>query len=102
MKERSLYEVREIKDLKDMLNQSAKLFADKNAFLDNNSSGLVSGITYTQYKNDVDSLGTAFINMGLKDGFIAVIGENRYEWCVTYLATVNGTCVIVPLDKELP
>lgn len=102
MKERSLYEVREIKDLKDMLNQSAKLFADKNAFLDNNSSGLVSGITYSQFKNDVDSLGTAFINMGLKDGFIAVIGENRYEWCVTYLATVNGTGVIVPLDKELP
>lgn len=102
MKERSLYEVREIKDLKDMLNQSAELFADKNAFLDNNSSGIVSGITYTQFKNDVDSLGTAFLNMGLKDGFVAVIGENRYEWCVTYLATVNGTGVIVPLDKELP
>jgi long-chain acyl-CoA synthetase len=31
-----------------------------------------------------------------------VIGENRYEWCVTYLAAVNGVAVIVPLDKELP
>ncbi len=102
MKERLLYEVREIKDLKDMLNQSAKLFADKNAFLDNKAPGLLSGITYKQFKNDVDSLGTAFLSMGLKDGFIAVIGENRYEWCVTYLATVNGTGVIVPLDKELP
>lgn len=41
-------------------------------------------------------------NLGLKDGFIAVVGENRYEWCVTYLATINGVGVIVPMDKELP
>ncbi|MDD4121366.1 MAG: AMP-binding protein, partial [Eubacteriales bacterium] len=31
-----------------------------------------------------------------------VIGENRYEWVVTYLSVVNGVGVIVPLDRELP
>jgi len=40
--------------------------------------------------------------MGLKREKIAVIGENRYEWCLTYLATTCGTGTIVPLDKELP
>jgi len=40
--------------------------------------------------------------MGLKGKKIAVIGENSYPWVVTYLATVNGTGVVVPLDKELP
>ena len=31
-----------------------------------------------------------------------MIGENRYEWSISYLSTVNGTGVVVPLDKELP
>ena len=32
---------------------------------------------------------------------IAVIGNNRYEWCVTYLGTETAGKVIVPLDKAL-
>mgnify|MGYP000948399301 CR=1 FL=1 len=98
----NLYSVREIKDLKDMLNQSENLFAAKNAFMIKKDDGSYRGITYSQFKNDVDALGTAFVSLGLKDTFIAVLGENRYEWCLTYLSTINGTGVIVPLDKELP
>ena len=45
--------------------------------------------------------GTAFCRMGLKGEKIAVIGENSYQWVVTYLATINGTGVIVPIDREL-
>lgn len=59
-------------------------------------------ITYTEFQENVNSLGTAFINMGLKDKKIAIISKNRYEWVVTYLATLNGTGVAVPLDKGLP
>ena len=33
---------------------------------------------------------------------IAILAETRYEWYVSYLATTNGTGIIVPLDKELP
>ena len=59
-------------------------------------------ITYEKYGNAVNALGTSFINMGLKNKRIAVIGKNRYEWMLVYLATVNGTGIIVPLDKGLP
>lgn len=102
MSEGAIYNVRKISDLKDMLQQSEKLYSNNTAFLIRQNDGDYTHITYKQFKNDVDALGTAFIDMGLKDKFIAVIGENRYEWCLTYLATVNGTGVIVPLDKELP
>ncbi|MCX7710079.1 MAG: AMP-binding protein [Clostridia bacterium] len=95
------YKVRAISDLKDMLDQSFRLFGEKNAFLVK-SINEIKGITYHQFKSAVDALGTAFIHLGLKDTMIAVIGENRYEWCVSYLATVNGTGVVVPLDKDLP
>ena len=30
-----------------------------------------------------------------------VIGENRYDWCVTYLSVINGV-EDRALDKELP
>lgn len=98
-----LYKVRYIRDLKDMLNQSVQLFGNNTAFLLQDKEGnYTKKVRYTEFKKDVDALGTSFINMGLKGGFIAVMGENRYEWCVTYLAVANGTGVIVPLDKELP
>lgn len=96
------YEVRSISDLKDMLEKSARLFGDRNAFWIKTKDETYKGITYREFKQDVDAFGTKLVEMGLKDKFIAVIGENRYEWCVTYLATVNGTGIIVPLDKELP
>jgi long-chain acyl-CoA synthetase len=98
----NLYSVNRINDLKDMLEQSANLYATENAFLVKKKDGNYKGISYPQFKGDVDALGTALLSLGLKDSFIAVLGENRYEWSVTYLSTVNGVGVIVPLDKELP
>lgn len=102
MQHKPIYNVRHINNLKDMIEQSEKLYGDKNAFLVKVRNDNYTGIKYSKFKSDIDALGTALTNLGLKNKFIAVIGENRYEWCVTYLGVVNGTGVIVPLDKELP
>lgn len=103
MKNIPLYEVRKIRDLKDMLLSSSELYSDKAAFLSKTKgSDKYQPISYKQYKNDVDYLGTALLSLGLKGERIALIGESRYEWVVSYLSAVNGTGVIVPLDKELP
>ena len=58
--------------------------------------------SYDEYIDEVNALGTALINLGLKDKRIAVISENRYEWGVAYFAAVTGTGIVVPLDKALP
>ncbi|NLE25531.1 MAG: AMP-binding protein [Clostridiaceae bacterium] len=103
MKNEDLYKVRPIKDLRDMLYSSVELYGEKAAFLSKpKGQADYAAITYKQYKSDVEAFGTALISLGLKDGKIALIGENRYEWSISYLAIVNGTSVIVPLDKELP
>lgn len=97
------YEHRPIRDLKDMIDTSAALFADKNAFLVKNApGGTYVPIKFSRLKTDIDELGTALMDLGLTGKKIAVIGENRYEWVVTYLAVVNGVGVVVPLDRELP
>lgn len=98
-----IYEVRMIENLKDMLYSSVKLYGDKTAFMVKDiPGGPYRHISYNQFKSDVDAMGTALINKGLKDKKIAVIGENRYEWAVTYMAIVNGVGTVVPFDKELP
>ena len=97
------YEHRSIRDLKDMINTSAALYADRNAFLVKNApGGTYMPIKFSQLKTDVDEMGTAMMDLGLTGKKVAVIGENRYEWVVTYLAVVNGVGVVVPLDRELP
>lgn len=94
------YKVRTVANLKEMLSQSCELYGEKSAFMINSKGGY-EDISYSQFKEDVDALGTALIGLGLKDKCIAVIGENSYEWCVSYLATVGGAGVAVPIDREL-
>lgn len=97
------YQFRYINDLKDMLNTSAELFAKDKAYLIKDvPGGEYKPVLYEQLKQDVDALGTKFLDLGLKGKKIAVIGENSYKWVVSYLGTVNGTGVVVPLDRELP
>lgn len=98
-----IYEVRQISDLRDMLNSSIEIFKDKTLFLvKDETGGPYRPISYEEYGYDVNAFGTALLSMGLRDKKIAVIGENRYEWAVSYMSVVNGVGVIVPFDKELP
>lgn len=101
MSNKLTYDIRKASDMKDMISQSEKSYGSKNAFLVKKNEEYV-GITYSEFKRDIEELGTALYSLGLKDAPVAVIGENRYEWCVTYLAVANGLGVIVPLDRELP
>ena len=90
-------------NLKEMLNQVEKTYADRPAYyVDGEGLEDAKVITYKEFCNDVNYLGTALIEMGLKGKRVAVIGENRYEWEVAYLAICCGTGVVVPLDKALP
>ncbi|HEY8500389.1 MAG TPA: AMP-binding protein [Clostridia bacterium] len=96
------FKVRKITSLKDMVKQSTELFPDCSAFTLKDKDGNFYHITFRQFQDQINALGTAFIDLGLKNAMVAVLSENRYEWCLTYLSVVNGVGVIVPLDKELP
>ena len=100
-----LYSYLEISDLKDMLNKTKKLYCNKPAYKlreKNSEEKKYKIITHKEVRDTVDALGTALINMGLKDKRIAIIGENSYEWEISYLSIVCGTGIVVPLDKSLP
>ncbi|CDM68196.1 AMP-forming long-chain acyl-CoA synthetase [Clostridium bornimense] len=85
---------------KEILIDSSNKYKDKVAFYEKKGRGKISH-SYKELKNDVFRLGTMLLEIGLKDKHIAIIGENNYNWIISYLAVINGVGVAVPLDKEL-
>ncbi len=97
-----LYRVRHIEDFRDMLDQSATLFANEPAFKLRNKDGSYTTINYTKYREDVRSIGTALWAKGYHGKHIALMGANSYNWATVYFAVTCGLGVLVPIDKELP
>ncbi len=98
-----LHEVDKISNLKEMLQNTRKKYGNENAFaFKTETPDVFRYVTYNDYLDEIDSFGTALIDMGLKGKRIAVISENRYDWMVSYLAVVCGVGIVSPLDKSLP
>ena len=97
-----LYKTIKIDNLKDMLEKSGKLYADNIAYKIKIEPGKYITYTHKEVRDMINALGTALIDIDLKDKRIAIIGENRYEWEIAYLSVVCGAGIVVPLDKSLP
>ncbi len=97
-----IYDYIEITDLKDMLNKTKELYKDNPAYKIKKELGKYEIYTHKQVRDMIDALGTSLIDLELKNKRIGIIGENRYEWEIAYLAVVCGTGIVVPLDKSLP
>lgn len=90
--------------VKDAFDNVTKTKAEKVGFLEKRpGKNNFREITYSEFRKDVTSLGAAMINkLGLKDQKIVIMGENSYQWAVSYLALLCGVGIAVPMDKELP
>ena len=98
-----IYEATKYTDLKVLLEKTGEKFGDRPAYIfKTEEPGKFKEITHKEFRDDIKSLGTKLVELGLKDKRIAVISENRYDWGVAYLAIVTGVGVVVPLDKSLP
>ncbi len=94
----------EFKDVKGILYNSAKRYAQNIAFIIKHKKDkevTYENITYEKLLQDVNAFGTKLYEMGLKNKRIAIVGRNRYEWVVSHLANLLGEIVSIPLDKEL-
>ena len=104
-KSRIVYEVEEVKDFKELVNRVYRKYPQNTAYkykIKNNNEVEYVSKTYSEFKEDIEALSTKLLDMGLAKKKVAVIGNNRYEWCTTYLAVTTGGMIIVPLDKALP
>ena len=101
MKNYKLYKSEKIHDLREMLQNSVRAYGHRPLFYQKKDGEYVAH-TYSEFYRDVRTLGAALFRRGLVGKRIIVTGENCYAWSVTYMATVCGLGVIVPVDKEIP
>ena len=98
----SVYNAKKFNNLKEIINNTKKEFENEAAFkFKNPETKEMYTMSYKEYMEEVEALGTALIDIGLKDKRIGLIGENRYEWEEAYLSITCGTGIVVPLDKAL-
>ena len=101
-----IYEADEITNFKELIKRSSEKYPNNTAYKFKINLGKpnqkIIEKTYKEIKEEIECLGTALLNMGLENKKVAVIGNNRYEWCASYLAITTSNMVVVPLDKMLP
>ena len=104
MKKERYFNAIEFKDIKSIIYNSAKQYAQNIAFTikyKNDKDVTYENITFKRLLQDINAFGTKLYEMGFKSKRIAVVGRNRYEWVVAHLSNLLGGIVSVPLDKEL-
>ncbi len=98
-----IYKTTFIDDMRSLVEEAAENFSDKTAisFKEKPTDKEVTKISFTQWRDDVRSLGTALIAKGLREKNIALLGENSYGWCCSFFAIMGSGSVVVPVDKDL-
>ena len=100
-KEIKLYPVTRIDSIQDMVLKSAKNFGSKLALEDLNDTP-INKVTYRELLDNILRFGRALQDLGIKERtHIAVIGENRVQWAISYLTAMCFNYVVVPIDKNL-
>lgn len=98
------YETSDYKTIKEVFDISREKYKDNIFILEKfTPKGEFTKITYKEFTDDVIALGTALTNKyNLKDERVVIIGENTYNWYVSYMTMLCGVGIAVPVDKELP
>ena len=89
--------------LKEIIVEGTKVGGDKRQFVFLNKNKEECERSFNQTWAEMSALGTCFSINGLNGKKkIAIIGENCYEWMITYYATLVGGNITVPMDCKLP
>jgi long-chain acyl-CoA synthetase len=91
-----------VSDIRQMFLKSTQRFADKVA-LQVKKDRSWKQITYAQLRADVERAACGLAAFGLQpvDGKLAIVGDNRPEWAISYLAAACTGIVCVPIDRDL-
>ena len=90
-------------DIRDLVVRTCDKYSELDAFIFRRSPKL-SEIhrSFFEYGNDIKGLATYILNSEYAGERLAVVGENAYEWFVSYNAILSSGAVGVPLDRMLP
>lgn len=95
-----------VNNFREFLNYTTNKYKDKIAFSYKKKATAKNpeyiNVSFKDHHEDVKNLGTKLLDMGLEESKIALIGHNKYQWPVSYMAITTSNMVAVPLDYLLP
>ncbi len=96
------YPAEPISDIRDMFIKSTRKFAHKIA-LQSKKAGNWIPITYGELRTETELVAGGLAGLGLQPAVsrLAIIGDNRPEWAISYLAAACTGIVCVPIDRDL-
>ncbi|MBI5203545.1 MAG: AMP-binding protein [Nitrospirae bacterium] len=80
--------------------KTAEKCRDKVAF--NYFDGAWKAVTYGKFSADSKAIASYLIKTGINKGDrIAIVSENRPEWCIAYMGIMLAGAIAVPIDAQL-
>ena len=101
VKKKKFREVPEIRTIKELVINGVTQGQDQKLFIYEHK-GEVKTSTFNDVWHDINCLGSYEFKHGLRDCHIAILGENSYEWIISFFTNLLGRNVSVPLDPKLP
>ncbi len=99
--QKKLNNVPKVESVQQMLLRSAGEYGDKLALEDLNTTP-IGKLSYSELLEVVLKFGLTLKNLEIKERtHIAIIGENRVQWAVSFLTCMAFNYVAVPIDKNL-
>lgn len=81
-----LYKIPYLPDLRGAIKYVAKKYEDRNAFrIPVRGKGDDVYKTFREFYNDIEQFGSYLMKLGLSGARVAILGENCYNWVVSYL-----------------
>ncbi len=103
-KDETFFEYPTFDNIREVIYYSVNQYPNNVAFKLKHKNGeevTYQDITYKEFLDEVNYLGTGLFNLGLQGKRVAIISKNRYEWVLSFIALLLGGIVAVPLDKDL-
>lgn len=90
----------DLRDLRDLITRTEKFFSGRTAIVEKRKDEVITH-SVDEFCEKRRALGTALIDMGLKDKNIAILSEGSFNWVLAFMTIACGVGTAVPLDKEL-
>jgi len=89
-------------DIRDIFLNSTRKYADRIA-LQYKKGGRWIPITFRDLRTAVEEAACGLAALGLQpvESKVAIVGDNRPEWAISYLAAATTGIVCVPIDRDL-
>jgi long-chain acyl-CoA synthetase len=90
-----------VETIRDLLFKATDRYGDKET-MKSKKDGKYQGLTFREVRRQTEEISTALFELGFEKGDrVAILGENRTEWAISYLAVTTAGFVGIPIDREL-